>query len=160
MNDLFILFDVKTSRYGMGIQNVVSIEKVTEPINLPGTPEYMKGVVNIRGQIIPVIDMSALLYNQPIQLSEDTRYILTETNEFVVAFMVEKASEIINVDEDQVRPVNLLGVNTETFIKGVAVKEDLNVTILDIKELLSSSADIDVIREQIAGQNKEYILAN
>lgn len=160
MNDLFILFDVKASRYGMGIQNVVSIEKVTEPTNLPGTPEYMKGVVNIRDQIVPVIDMSALLYNQPIQLSEDTRYILTETNEFVVAFMVEKASEIINVDEDQVRPVNLLGVNTGTFIKGVAVKEDLNVTILDIEELLSSSAGIDVIREQIAGQNKEYILAN
>ena len=160
MSDLFILFDIKTSRYGMGIQNVVSIEKVTRSTNLPGTPEYMNGVVNIRGQLIPVIDMPALLYNQPIQLSEDTRYILTETNETVIAFMVEKVSEIIKIAEDQVRPVNLLGTNMETFIKGVAVKEDFNVTILDTEELLASLADIDMIREQIAEQNKEYILAN
>jgi purine-binding chemotaxis protein CheW len=160
MNDLFILFDVKTSGYGMGIQNVVSIEKVTESTNLPGTPEYMNGVVNIRGQVIPVIDMSTLLYNQPIQLSEHTCYILIETNETVIAFIVDKVSEIINLDEDQVRPVDLLGINTGTFIKGVAVKENLNVIILDIEELLSSLVDIDVIKIQIAEQNKEYTHAN
>ncbi|MCP3764741.1 chemotaxis protein CheW [Domibacillus sp. A3M-37] len=144
----------------MGIQNVVSIEKVTEPTNLPGTPEYMNGVVNIRGQLIPVIDMSTLLYNQPIQPSEDTRYILVETNGTIIAFMVEKASEIVHIDEDQVKPVNLLGINIGTFIKGVAVKENFNVTILDTEELLSSLADIDLIRAQIAEQNKEYILVN
>jgi chemotaxis signal transduction protein len=69
--------------------------------------------------------------------------------------MVDKISEIINVDEDQVRPFDLLEINTGTFIKGGAVKENLNVIIMDIEELLSFLVDIDVIKTQIAEQNKE-----
>ncbi|OMP67004.1 chemotaxis protein CheW [Domibacillus epiphyticus] len=157
MNDKFLLFDIKKSMYGMGIQNVVSIEKVTEASPFPNMPEYVVGMVQIRGQIIVVIDMSSLLYNNSSQIDNDTRFILVERNETVIALMVERANEIINIEENEIKPVHSIETGTETFIIGAALEENRIITILDIEKLLTSLQDIDAIRREIAEQNNEYI---
>ncbi|OMP66436.1 chemotaxis protein CheW [Domibacillus epiphyticus] len=70
MQDTLVLFNVKKGSFGLPINHVVSIEKISEISRIPNMPEYMLGIVNIRGQIIPVIDMSNLLFNQKNEIVE------------------------------------------------------------------------------------------
>lgn len=155
MFETFVLFEVHNVIYGMDIQNVVSIEKAKELSTIPKIPEYMVGIVNIRGQIIPVMDTSSLLCNHNIKINEHTRYILIETNETIIALMVEKMNEIIEIASDEVKPVKSLATGSNDFIKGVALQENRIITMLDIDILLSSLNDIDLIRENMLELNQQ-----
>lgn len=138
MKDTFVLFNGEKGLFGMNIHNVVSIEKVTELSNVPEMPEYMVGMVNIRGQVIPVVDISRLLFKRSIQIDEHTRYILVETSKTVIALMVARTNEILDIDQEQVKPVKSVALCTSAFIKGVTMLDNQIITILDIEELLLS----------------------
>lgn len=76
MKRTFILFNAKQSLYGIEINKVVSIERVSEATSIPQEPDYMIGVVNTRGEIIPVVDSHFVLYHKHLKINEETRYIL------------------------------------------------------------------------------------
>ncbi|PLR96753.1 chemotaxis protein CheW [Bacillus sp. T33-2] len=150
MVNSFVLFMLHRGFYGVDLHNVVSIEKVIDTSSYPNMPEYMLGIVTIRGKIIPVVDVSKLLYNESTQIDESTRYILVETNGVTIALMVEKTNEIIDIEENQLNPVNFLGQDEGTYIKGVALQENRIITIIEISELVSSMHGIDLIKDHTA----------
>ncbi|PLR92545.1 chemotaxis protein CheW [Bacillus sp. T33-2] len=153
MPETLVLFEINKGTFGMNIHNIVSIEKITEVSKVPKMPEYVSGIVNIRGQIVPVIDMSKALYDRAIEMNEHTRYILVETNETIIAFMVEKTNEIISIDADNVAEVNSLAKGANDFIKGVAMQDSRIITILNLEALLLTLNDVDLIRAKIGELN-------
>jgi purine-binding chemotaxis protein CheW len=147
MNTNFVLFNIEGGTYGIDINNIVSIEKVSKTTHTPQMPDYMVGIVSIRGQVLPIIDSKKLLYNQASQIDQNTRYILIETEHTTIAFMVESTNEIINFDPSLIKPVSLVGSSSsQSFLDGVALVEDRIISIINIQELISSLDNIEKIK--------------
>lgn len=78
MKRKFVIFNVGQEEYGIDIENVLSIEKNSQVTSLPQTPNYMLGIINIREQVLPVIDSNYLLFNKNLKIVEDTRLLMLE----------------------------------------------------------------------------------
>jgi purine-binding chemotaxis protein CheW len=158
LTETFVIFEADTGSFGLNIQNVVSIEKVTEVSAIPSMPDFVTGIVNIRGQVIPVVDLSSLLFNRPLELDEHTRFIVVETNDWLIAFTVGKTNEILDLDDNQISPIASLGIANQKLFKGVSLQENRIIMILDVEQLLSSINDPDLIRKQIADLNHSNLV--
>ena len=136
MKRTFILFNAKQSVYGIEINKVVSIERVSEATSIPQEPDYMIGVVNTRGEIIPVVDSHFVLYHEHLKINEETRYILLEVQGSNIAFMVENTNEIIDIDDDLIKPVGM--IEGSNFVEGVTLIDGRIISILNSEGMISS----------------------
>lgn len=140
----FVLFNIENGTYGIDINHIVSIEKISEATTTPQMPDYMRGIVNIRGQVMPIIDSKKLLFNQFTCIDQNTRYILIETDQTTIALLVGDTNEIINIDTSLIKPISLLGSsNSVTFLKGVALLDERLISIIDIEQLISAIESIN-----------------
>ncbi|RFU70791.1 chemotaxis protein CheW [Peribacillus saganii] len=160
MENTYVLFSVMNGSYGIDINNIVSIEKVTDTTHIPQMPNYMLGIVNIREQIIPVIDCSKILYNYSIQSDENTRYILIEVNGTVIALMVERTNQILDLNEDDIRPLHSIGTGNIPFLHGVAMHDDVITSIINIEEFFSSLKDVELIRSKVSQLHDKLAVPN
>ncbi|PLR99050.1 chemotaxis protein CheW [Bacillus sp. T33-2] len=149
MRTAFVIFNVGDSLFGIDIQKIVSIEKVSEITNLPQIPEYIQGIINIRGSIVPVIDSPKLLFNQNIQINENTRFILTDVNQLTFALMVPRANEILDIDTELIKPVNLMASSVD-LLEGTVLQGGRIISIINLESLFSSILHLDTVRSEIA----------
>ncbi|PLT32585.1 chemotaxis protein CheW [Bacillus sp. V5-8f] len=148
MKETFVLFSVGNGNFAMNIQNVVSIDKLAEISDVPETADFIIGMVTIRGQIIPVVDMTKLLFKRSSSIDEHARYILVENSGTIVAFMVEKTNEILDISMDQVKPMDALSTGTTAFIKGVTMLENRIITLLDTEKLFTTLQRTGLLLEE------------
>jgi purine-binding chemotaxis protein CheW len=151
MKTNFVLFTIESGVYGIDINNIVSIEKVTETTPTPQMPDYMLGIISIRGQVMPIIDSKKLLFNQFSNIDQNSRYLLIETSNTTIALMVESTNEIINFDKSLIKPINLFGTsNNQNFLEGIALLDDRIVFIIDTNQLSLSLTieDIETIKQK------------
>ncbi|MCT8138088.1 chemotaxis protein CheW [Anaerobacillus sp. CMMVII] len=146
MNTNFVLFTIDSGTYGIDISNIISIEKVSETTPTPQMPDYMVGIINIREQVMPIIDCKKLLFSQSSDINENTRYILIETKHTTIALMVESTNEIINFDTSLIKPVHLLGSSNQTYLEGVVLLEDRIISIINTTELTAAIEDLKNIQ--------------
>lgn len=144
MKSSYVIFHVGENAFGIEIQYVISIEKVTEITCLPQMPDYIKGITNIRGQMKCVVDSSTLLFNQSIEIDESTRFLLLDINESNIALMVSNTNEILSIDEEEIKPIDSIGTSSEIFT-GVALKEDRMISILNIETLLLKLESLETV---------------
>ncbi|NAW44954.1 chemotaxis protein CheW, partial [Salmonella sp. gx-f4] len=97
MKTSYVIFRVGENDYGIDIQYVLSIEKLTDITCLPQTPDYIKGITNARGQLRCIIDSGILLFNQSIEIDEHTRFLLLDLEPSNIALMVSKTNEILSI---------------------------------------------------------------
>lgn len=139
MKTNFVLFSIEGGTYGIDINNITSIEKVSETTPTPQMPDYMLGIVSIRDQVMPIIDCKKLTFNQSSNIDENSRYIIIDTDKTTIALMVESTNEIINFDTSLIKPISLLESNSKNnFIQGVALLENRIISVISINELISS----------------------
>lgn len=146
MKKTFILFKANDAVFGVDLRKVLSIEKKSEATSIPKSPEYIAGIANIRGKIIPVIDSNQVLYNQEMNVNEEARYILLDIDEVTIALMVENTNEIIDLDIGSISPVKI--VNESNYVEGVVLEGDRIISILNVEEMLLSLIDVENIKEQ------------
>jgi purine-binding chemotaxis protein CheW len=149
MRTAFVIFKVEDSLFGIDIQHIVSIEKVSEITDLPQMPEFIQGIINIRGSIVPVIDAPKLLFNQDIQINENTRLILTDVNQLTFALRVPRTNEILDIDKEVIKPVNFMGSSVD-LLQGTVLQEGRIISIINLEALLSSIQHLDTVRSKIA----------
>lgn len=140
----YVIFRVGDNDFGIEIQYVISIEKVTEITGLPQMPDYIKGITNIRGQMKGVIDAAALLFNQSIEIDESTRFLLLDIHQSDIALMVSKTNEILSIDEEEIKPIDSINATSEIF-KGVALIDNRMISILNIEKLLSTLDALETV---------------
>lgn len=140
----YVIFRVGDNDFGIEIQYVISIEKVTEITCLPQMPDYIKGITNIRGQMKGVIDLATLLFNQSIEIDESTRFLLLDIHQSDIALMVSKTNEILSIDEAEIKPIDSINATSEIF-KGVALIDNRMISILNIEKLFSTLDALETV---------------
>jgi len=133
-----VVFELENSYYGVHILQVQEIIKMTEITKLPNTPKFIEGVVNLRGRIIPVMDLRKRFGLNPIPVNEEWKILILKTEEVLFGVMVDQISEVekISVGIIEVPPKIVAGVKGE-FISGIAKTDKRLLILLDIERILS-----------------------
>ncbi len=137
-------------RYGVGILKVQEIIRLPEITRVPGCPDYMRGVVNLRGRIIPVIELRLRLGLSPVEYDEKTCIVVlnlaTASQVVSVGIIVDTVIEVVDYDEGSIAPPPE-GLRTDQYIVGIGKKENSPLCILiDIDQLL----DVGDLREMLS----------
>lgn len=139
----YLAFSLGTEDYGIGIRNVKEIIGMIPVTAVPGTPGAVKGVVNLRGKVIPVINLRETFDMPPIPCNDRTCIIIVETDAgdtaVLAGVIVDSVSEVIHMNADKIEAVPALGTHPDTnHILGMAKTEQGRVKmILDIDRLVS-----------------------
>lgn len=137
----YVIFKLEEEYYGIAINFVETIEKVLEITRLPNSPQYVKGVINLRGEVIPVIDLRERFGMNSNPLTEESRIIIVSSEEIIVGILVDSSSEVLTIENDNIDNTNgLINAFEDNYIKGIGKIEDRMVIILDIMKILIEGA--------------------
>jgi len=132
-----VIFKLGREEYGVSILQVQEIKRITEITRVPHTPEYIKGVINLRGSVLPVIDLKKRL-NLPQQDStEDTRIIIVKVEEISVGMIVDAVSEVMTISQDQIdAPEVVAGSVAANYLSGVGKLDNRLLILLNLEEII------------------------
>lgn len=131
-------FYVGDALCGIDILNIQEINKHTEVTIVPQSPDYVRGVLNLRGKIVTIIDLGKKLGLDPISLSKENRNIIVESNEEQIGLFVESISDVLTAEFSRIEPPpsNIIG-SQGRFFTGVLKTENKLIGILDIDKILT-----------------------
>ncbi|MEK6653166.1 MAG: chemotaxis protein CheW [Nitrospirota bacterium] len=124
-------------QYGVPISQIQEIIRVGNITMVPNSPSYMEGVINLRGRVLPVLNLRKRLRLQAKDLGKMSRIIVTEVNNKTIGLLVDSVSHVIKVPPDFVEaaPEEVLEIDTD-YITGVGKLKDRLVILLDLEKLL------------------------
>ncbi|MFC0269859.1 chemotaxis protein CheW [Metabacillus herbersteinensis] len=143
-----VVFRAGTEEYGLPIQHVISIEKMIDVKPIPTMPIYMRGVVKVRGELIPVVDVGYVFYQQNTEIMNETKLIVIQTDLLSIALIVQEAKEILDIQKDQLKSISFGAFQTVKYFAGVASVNERLITILN-PTLLIESLDLTLVKEEI-----------
>jgi purine-binding chemotaxis protein CheW len=140
-----ILFTLGKGSYGIPIENVFEIKRMEEITVVPKAPKFIEGVINLRGNIIPVVDLRKRFGMDKVEISKKTKIIIVEIGKRQFGLIVDSVAEVLTISNDQIDSTlpSVSGLKSE-FIEGIGKFEDKLIIILDISKILQSDEDIKV----------------
>ena len=138
----YLTFNLGGETYGLEIMKVQEIIKMIEVTSIPKTPEFVRGVVNLRGKVIPVIDLRLKFDMEGQEDTEKTCVIVvqaknTEDSVTIIGIIVDEVAEVMDIEGEQIEPPPMLGGNIDTdFILGMGKMDKKVITMLDIDKVL------------------------
>lgn len=143
----FIVFKLDEQLFGIDIQNVQIIEKMKSIMRVPKVPAYVKGVMNLRGEIIPVIDLREQFELKPIDNTDKTRIIIVKLEDAMVGIIVDEVKEVIELANDQIEGVqNIQGKMKTNHILGVGKDDGNIVTLLHLSNIIEEAFEKEEFR--------------
>lgn len=134
----YLTFFIENQLYGITISDVVQIAGMQEITEVPEFPVYAKGVINLRGSIIPVIDIRLRLRKEEMAYSERQCIIITNINDLYMGFIVDSVNEVIDINDDDMSDPPKMGSDyVNTYITGIAKLKDNIVLLIDLKKILN-----------------------
>ena len=133
-----VSFKLGSEEYGVDIAQVQEINRMVAVTHVPRAPQFMEGVINLRGQLIPIIDLRTRFGMQRIAATKSTRIVVTEIGSKRVGIVVDSVSEVLNIPLENVEgaPDMIAGVGTE-YIQGVGKVGERLVILLDLTMVIS-----------------------
>lgn len=134
----FVVFGVGKELYGVSIESVYEIVRVPEVTEIPDAPEFLEGVINLRGKIVPVIDLRKRLRLEGIGKTKATRVLIAEHGNNIAGLLVDSVSEVLKIQPDAVeQPPEMISAIGVEYITGVAKVDERLIILLDTKKILS-----------------------
>ena len=140
----YLTFVLDNESYGIGINNITEIIGIQPITVIPELPDYIKGIINLRGKIIPVMDVRLRFKKPPREYNDRTCIIVVDINDLSIGLIVDSVSEVLRIlDQDIVPPPNLNKISNK-YIKGIGKIDKEVKLILDCDKLINDN-DTDVL---------------
>jgi purine-binding chemotaxis protein CheW len=134
-----ISFMVGDEEYGLDILRVKEVIRVREITRLPKAPSFVKGIINLRGDVIPIIDLRDKFGLPAQDQTADTRVIVVDVEGKLVGMVVDSASQVVRIPADQIDPPPpIVGGLSAEFVRGVGKMDDRLIILLDIDRILTT----------------------
>ncbi|MBA4407641.1 chemotaxis protein CheW [bacterium] len=132
-----VSFKIANEEFGVDILNVQEINKMTTITKVPNSPHFVEGVINLRGRVIPVVNLRVKLSMPNKEYDKDTRIIVVDLEGKTVGFLVDSVSEVLRIPRNIIEPPPSMvaGVNS-TYITAVGKLEDRLLILLDLNKVL------------------------
>lgn len=140
-----VVFRLHNEEFGVEITEVREIVKPRHITRLPHVDDYIEGVTNLRGEVIPVICLRKRFGLEPQEETEDTRIMMLEVKDNMVGFIVDAVTETLRLSEDAIDPPpgNIAGLRAD-YLAGVGKLEDRLLILLEVDKILSSDEQIQL----------------
>ncbi len=141
-----VVFRLGKEEYSVSILQVQEIKRITDITRVPHTPDYIKGVINLRGSVLPVIDLKKRL-NLPQQvLTEDTRIIIVKVDELSVGMIVDAVSEVMTIDQENIdSPDVVAGSVAASYLSGVGKLDNRLLILLNLEEIIGVGQETKIV---------------
>jgi purine-binding chemotaxis protein CheW len=139
MDNQLVVFDLANEHYGVDIGTVDRIIYLQPITAVPQAPPFVEGITNLRGMVLPVVDLRKR-FGLPIEgTNGDGRIVVVEMGDTRVGMIVDGVSEVLHVSEDDIEPPSPLVTSVDSsFITGIAKVDERLVILLDLDKVLSS----------------------
>jgi purine-binding chemotaxis protein CheW len=153
----YLTFTLDEEQYALSVYKVREVLEYTKVTKIPKTASYMKGVINLRGQGVPVIDLRSKFGLPEIDNTKDTSIIVMEIEGndggVVLGALADSVQEVIDLEPSQIEPPPRFGTRLATeFILGMGKKDDRFIIILDIDKIFNSDEITHLRKAEAPGQ--------
>jgi purine-binding chemotaxis protein CheW len=136
----YVIFRLADESYGIDIDYVENIEKHTEITRVPYTEKYIKGVINLRGNIIPVIDVRTRFGIEAKEPDKDSRIMIINLEELKVGLLVDASSEVLQMTADAIEPAPRVIGNEDDYVANIGKDNGRIIMIVALEKLLEIEA--------------------
>lgn len=138
----YLTFTLDAELFAVNIAHIREVLDLTTITRVPRAPEFLRGVINLRGRVIPVVDMRSKFDMPEAERTVNTSVIIMEITldeeSTVIGALVDSVQEVINLEQDHIEPPPRFGTRLSTkFIKGMGKRDDKFIIILDIDKVFS-----------------------
>ena len=136
-----VVFALGKEEYGVEVEKVRTIERMMPMTRVPKTPDFVKGVVNLRGVVVPVIDLRERFGLETSEYTDNTRIIIVKQESIEVGLIVDAANDVVDVDEEQIEePPEIVGGIRAKYLRGIAkIDEERLLVLINLQEVLNKS---------------------
>ena len=135
----WVTFGIEQEIYGIKVLRVQEVLRVPEIAPVPGAPPYVLGIINLRGNVVTVIDMRSRLRLGERAYNDQTRIIVVETRGPIAGILVDRVDEVIELSAENLAPLPNVGERENSrFLSGVAHRGDDVLILVDVDQLLSA----------------------
>jgi purine-binding chemotaxis protein CheW len=134
-----VSFNIGTEEFGVEILKVQEINRMVEITKVPQAPHYVEGVINLRGKVIPIIDLRKRFNLDVKEYDKNTRIVVVDISGSIMGMIVDAVSEVLRLPSSTIEPPPeiVTGLNAE-YIKGVAKLEDRLLIFLDLSRVIDA----------------------
>ena len=133
-----VTFRLKDETYGINVMQVQEVLRVSEIAPVPGAPHYVLGIINLRGNVVTVIDTRMRLGLATSEVTDATRIVIIESAKHVVGILVDCVAEVVDLRMSEVEsPPNVGSDESARYIQGVASHDDELLILVDLNKLLT-----------------------
>ena len=137
-----VAFKLSKEEYGVSILHVQEIKRLTDITRVPYTPDFIKGVMNLRGSVLPVIDLKKRLGLVEEPYSEDTRIIIVKVDDISIGMIVDAVTEVLAIGPDHIEaPEAVVDGAGNNFISGVGNIDNRLVIMLNLNEIVGLTGE-------------------
>jgi purine-binding chemotaxis protein CheW len=134
----FLTFNLAEEYYGVDILKVQEIKGYTNVTKIPNTPDYLKGVLNLRGTIVPIVDLRMKFGMGVTEPTSFTVVVVVNVRNRVMGFLVDAVSDVLDLNAKNIQPPPDMGTTVDiSFVAGIGNANDRLVTLLDIDRVLT-----------------------
>jgi len=138
-----VSFDLGTEEFGIDILKVQEINRMVSITRIPQAPHYIEGIINLRGKVIPVMDLRTKFGLEPKDHDKNSRIVVCDVEGSIVGMVVDAVSEVLRVAASTVEPAPAITRSAgERYVKGVVRLEDRLLLLLDISRLADEASAV------------------
>ncbi|OPJ56527.1 chemotaxis protein CheW [Alkalithermobacter paradoxus] len=133
----YVIFKLNKEEYGVDIMTVKEVSEFKEAVKVPNTPNFVEGIINIRGDITPIINLKKR-FDIEDNKSEMSRIIVVSIKDKLIGFLVDDASQVVSIDENSIDPPpEIISGIDKKYIEGIGKLQDKMVIILNLEKVLT-----------------------
>ena len=152
----YVTFFLEAEEYALPIYQVQEIMRIGEVTRVPNSPEHVRGVMNLRGKIIPVIELKKRLSLGEAVIDGNSRIVVVENGLKVMGLMVDRVAQVLNITAEQIdkAPDEVVQVQ-ESYIKGVGKIDQRMIILLDLEKIIVNNGECYEIKNR--GERKDEV---
>ncbi|HHW71558.1 MAG TPA: purine-binding chemotaxis protein CheW [Clostridiales bacterium] len=145
MDTQFVIFRIGDDIYGADIYNIYEIIFPKEPTRIPNNPDFIEGVIEYRGIMVPVLDLKKRFNLGESTFNGQSRLVVAEVGEDLVAFSVDEVMEILKVQSEEIKDAPEMTKIDKEYIEGIVKQDERLIVLLDLSKVLTVD-EMDILR--------------
>jgi len=134
----WVTFKLQEETYGINVMQVQEVLRYTEIAPVPGSPDYVLGIINLRGNVVTVIDTRSRFGLEPADVTENSRIVIIEAEKQVIGILVDSVAEVVYLKSSEIDTAPNVGTDESArFIQGVSNRDGELLILVDLNKLLS-----------------------
>lgn len=137
-----VAFKLRKEEYGFSILTVQEIKGLTDITRVPFASDFIEGVINLRGSVLPVVDLKKRIGLEATDYTPNTRIVIVKTDDISVGMIVDEVTEVITLDAENIEPIKTVNdTDGSRFMQGIGKLGDRLIIMLDLEEIIGLSGE-------------------